>query len=1241
MNEIRMKLRFVLVAIALLTPSVTVAQTSATQCIANVAAQGTSDAITSAQLPCGTTANLVILTAAAANITTTPTYQPVGSPALKIVRPNGGVLAIGDLQPGYVALLSSTGSSWVLLNPYQTELVNSLSPGSTGILPKTNGGVLWDNNGVLADSTTLPSGLNLQTPSALGLANATGLPVAGISGLGTGIGAALAANVGNAGAPVLFNGVLGKPASGDGTNITNVNSQSLVSFPTTAISSQHTYGNSFTTCGYATCGDGGGATFGPAVAVPRSISNHLYDAGDLSVTSGSNLIASRTAAFNILDVGRTISDNLGYIPIGATIAANAQELSGVVPLVQGSGYGAADFQATITSGPSTLHVSQVNFGFLSTGQLLIATNTNNAWVIGAYTGSTPGGAGDYVLSGGAGLSTVTEEMTSGDTIVLNDGCDVHGNLIVRNVSPTGNILAADIYGQPSECTAAQKAALGTTVGVASTSGTGVSATFTPWFWASATYAYLSANATATSNFATDYISSIGSTAAETPGYATDADGLHVAMLSQAIDVRMFGAVAGGADSCLAVKTRYAAAYNTGWPLAPLWGIYNLACQVNVARDNSNSSFNETGLIQRNSGYNFTSANMPWPGIVYSIPDVWSQGVQQGDAGHADFTPTIMNLRFTGNAIGGPLLEIGSAYNLDATNNPLFNVNASNSSTDPLSIGILVSGLYTCGPFSCQFEAGGATNSPRNIADGVTTLNSTTLCSAGPTKVFTFADIGREISSGPFQSPSTIPAGTYVVDAPPDTATGCVKMSQAATGNATGMTVKFGYGYAAVVLQGVNATQDLWVQAGGFQNTQIVLRGYQTNATQRNLPMLLNAQDLAIESVRFADKLVRENDFWLYADDDYAVNAISGQQNVFYDPYLAVPASQTLWGAYDNGATAWTVDSNNTLKYSGVTDIAINPMVSEIPNASSTGTTLNKLAKLTGSPSTAVRIATTDTTAAIGVVVGGAGTTGNAQIVMTGTTSCVFDGATTAGDYVQASTTVAGDCHDTGGAYPTNNQVVGRVLSTNGGSGTYPMLVFPLEIGASGGGTVNVGTVNDLAYYASSTNTVSPRATANNGVLVTSATGVPSISSTIPPVTGADGGTWGTNGIFVGNIYYSIRVPSVNLNSTGDTAITINLPTGWTRYRVDKLWVLHASTSLTTAKVGLYTAASQGGTALLTTAQTALSPVTSTSENTAANDYSVPLTINISLNVATLYLNVGTAQGAPATADFIVAIYPMD
>jgi hypothetical protein len=129
----------------------------------------------------------------------------------------------------------------------------------------------------------------------------------------------------------------------------------------------------------------------------------------------------------------------------------------------------------------------------------------------------------------------------------------------------------------------------------------------------------------------------------------------------------------------------------------------------------------------------------------------------------------------------------------------------------------------------------------------------------------------------------------------------------------------------------------------------------------------------------------------------------------------------------------------------------NPTIT-ISNAGSTGTTTSTLTKLTGAPSTAVITATTDTAGAVGITTAGAGTTGSATITIEGSVSCVFDGATTAGDYVQISSTTAGNCHDVGATYPTSGQILGRILSTNGMAGTYTINLFPSEIrGQSGGG----------------------------------------------------------------------------------------------------------------------------------------------------------------------------------------------
>ena len=126
------------------------------------------------------------------------------------------------------------------------------------------------------------------------------------------------------------------------------------------------------------------------------------------------------------------------------------------------------------------------------------------------------------------------------------------------------------------------------------------------------------------------------------------------------------------------------------------------------------------------------------------------------------------------------------------------------------------------------------------------------------------------------------------------------------------------------------------------------------------------------------------------------------------------------------------------------DLQANPLVTEIQN-NSAGTSQNKLAILiTSATSSQVKTAVSSTTDGVeGICVGGCGASGTAQIARQGIASCVFDSSgTTAGDYVQVSST-AGDCHDTGSAsFPSNGQqVLGRVLSTHASSGTYSMLLF--------------------------------------------------------------------------------------------------------------------------------------------------------------------------------------------------------
>lgn len=120
----------------LATPTLALADASylGDQCIANALASGTPDVITIPLLPCSTNTNLLLLTASGANTTTTPTLQQIGgTPALTIVKANGSPLAVGDIpSAGYIALLTSTGVNWVLMNP-------ASGGGGSGSLTVTDG----------------------------------------------------------------------------------------------------------------------------------------------------------------------------------------------------------------------------------------------------------------------------------------------------------------------------------------------------------------------------------------------------------------------------------------------------------------------------------------------------------------------------------------------------------------------------------------------------------------------------------------------------------------------------------------------------------------------------------------------------------------------------------------------------------------------------------------------------------------------------------------------------------------------------------------------------------------------------------------------------------------------------------------------------------------------------------------------------------------------------------------------
>jgi hypothetical protein len=112
----------------------------------------------------------------------------------------------------------------------------------------------------------------------------------------------------------------------------------------------------------------------------------------------------------------------------------------------------------------------------------------------------------------------------------------------------------------------------------------------------------------------------------------------------------------------------------------------------------------------------------------------------------------------------------------------------------------------------------------------------------------------------------------------------------------------------------------------------------------------------------------------------------------------------------------------------------------VPNANPSGTAFNDLVSLAGGFVTLTLAGANS--GSIGICVSNCGITGNAVIQTSGAAFCNFDGAATAGDYVQISQTINGTCHDAGTIRPNGAEVIGFVQQSLGGLGATTVALFP-------------------------------------------------------------------------------------------------------------------------------------------------------------------------------------------------------
>lgn len=144
-------------------------------------------------------------------------------------------------------------------------------------------------------------------------------------------------------------------------------------------------------------------------------------------------------------------------------------------------------------------------------------------------------------------------------------------------------------------------------------------------------------------------------------------------------------------------------------------------------------------------------------------------------------------------------------------------------------------------------------------------------------------------------------------------------------------------------------------------------------------------------------------------------------------------------------------------------------------------------------------------------------------------------------------------------------------------------------------------------------------------------------------TNASGGmlTFGSNvSVHAGISEAAFRVAGLNLNATGDTAVTITMPLGATRWVLFAVRVSNSTGNLPngTGTLGLYTGAGRTGTTLVTQ-QVLNAVVTSQSDGTAGNAGTTSTAVGTtqSFTATTVYFNVQTAQGATAAVDVAVVL----
>lgn len=296
---------------------------------------------------------------------------------------------------------------------------------------------------------------------------------------------------------------------------------------------------------------------------------------------------------------------------------------------------------------------------------------------------------------------------------------------------------------------------------------------------------------------------------------------------------------------------------------------------------------------------------------------------------------------------------------------------------------------------------------------------------------------------------------------------------------------------------------------------------------------------------------------------------------------------TLLSDSDNANIADLVPG---LALSGATSVSV-------PNDAA-GTTVNLLAKINSSGN-AVKIGTGDTAIPVFAVISSAGTTGTADLGISGLISCQMDasGATIA-HFIVASTATAGRCMDAGATAPTSGWVIGVAITTAAANAVSNIILAPGYNAASGGGSGCSTTGTNVVQKSNGSSGCSGSSITDDGTTVTTTENIKSgsgsgiagaldlVNGTAAAVTANSFG-WGAPATMT----TAVRLVSPNAVPSANQVMLFGAPTSnvanwtWTGVSGTGSFCLVTSCTMVTPTLGAALATSINGLVLTTSTGT--------------------------------------------------------